>query len=329
LRAPGRALAATTWLLAGLALAGCGGQGDRPAPGLGGGPLEAGTLARVNDAQLTEEDLGRLVPPDFREGITGTEIREVLERWIRTELLYQKAREDRLQEDPQVAARLREMERELLADEMLQRELSARARVTAEEVQAYYDAHQQQYTQELHLAQIVLENRELAEEVLQQLRAGASFEVLAQQHSIDATASRGGDLGFLGKGAMNPTFEPYVFDMQEGEIIGPIPSSFGFHVVKLMGRRGALEPVFFDTARDEILHTLLLQKQQKAQAELLKELRERAQVRVAATWAGMSLALPDTSLGPRGGTPYPLQSLPEPGGGTAVVPDSEPGSPTP
>jgi peptidyl-prolyl cis-trans isomerase C len=316
-------------LAAGLAIAACGRKSEAPRPNAAGGRLEAGALAQVNDVQLTEEDLQRLVPPDFREGITGPEIRDVLERWIRTELLYQKARQDNLQEDPQVAARLREMERELLADELLQRELTSRARVTAEEVQAYYDAHQQEYTQELHLAQIVLETREVAETVLQQLRSGASFEVLAQQHSIDPTASRGGDLGFLGKGALNAAFEPYVFDMQEGEIIGPIPSSFGFHIVKLIARRGALEPVFFDAARDEILHALLLQKQQKAQAELLKELRADSQVRVAATWAGMSLALVDSAAAVRGETPYPVQSVGEPAGGVATEPDSDGGGHAP
>ena len=298
-----------------LALVGCGKKGGEKA----GGAPAAGVLAEVNDARVTDADLQRLVPPEFREGITGAEIRDILERWIRTELLFQKARQDGLDKDPQVAARLREMERDLLADEMLQHELGSRTRVSGAEVQAYYDAHRAEYTQELHLEQIVLNTREEAVDALQQLCGGASFEAVAQQRSIDASAAHGGDLGFVGKCAMNAEFEPHVFDLQVGEVMGPIASSFGFHVVKLVARRDALEPVPFDAARDEILHVLMLQKQQRAEAELLKSLRAAARVQVASTYAGMSLAADTTAAA--AATSYP----PVRSGGE----DSEPPAPAP
>jgi peptidyl-prolyl cis-trans isomerase C len=264
-----------------------------------GAPLPAGVLARVNDAQLTEEDLQRMIPAEFRDGITGAEIRDILDRWVRAELLYQKAKSENVANDPQVAARMHELEREMLADEMLQRELANRVQVSSDDLQAYYRAHQPEYTLEIWLKQILVDSREEAEEILQQLRNGASFEDLARQRSIDASSTRGGDLGYLGKGAMNPAFEPYVFGLQPGEYTTPIATTFGFHVLKVAGTRPSTDPIGFEAARDEIFHTLLLQKQQAAQGTLLDELRGKAQVDIASSYAGMAL-VPDAPANPAG-----------------------------
>jgi peptidyl-prolyl cis-trans isomerase C len=283
-------------MLAGLT-AGCSRGKDKETPGAGGGKGRtptAGVLAQVNDATLTEADLQRLIPPELREGITGGEVRDVLDRWVSTELLYQKARQDGLDRDAQVAARLHDMERDLLADEVLQRELAARVQVSGEELQAYYRQHLAMYTQEVQLKQILVGTRDEADDVLQLLRNGAQFEALARQRSTDASAAKGGDLGFLGKGAMNPAFEPVVFAMQPGELGGPIATTEGFHVVKVAAKRPADDPISFEAARDEIMHALLLERQQAAQGELLKELRGAASVSVASSYAGMSLA-PDAA----------------------------------
>ena len=284
------AAAAVALLFAGTIGCSRGKQAEKPAAGDGAGRAPAaGILAQVDDATLTETDLQRLVPPELREGITGAEIRDVLDRWVNTELLYQKARKDGLDRDPAVAARLHDMERDLLADELLQRELASRVQVGGEELQSYYRSHLAQYTQEVQLKQIVLGTREEAEDVLQLLRNGAQFEALARQRSTDESAARAGDLGFVGKGAMNPAFEAVVFALQPGEVGGPIPTTEGFHLVKVAAKRPASDPIPFEAARDEIMHTLLLQRQQAAQAELLKELQAASTVTIAATYAGMPL----------------------------------------
>lgn len=268
-----------------LLVAACSRDGGGSKPAALGGDV----VAQVGEAQLLAADLERLLPPEIRDGITGPEVRDVVDRWVRTEVLYQAALQKGIDKDATVASRLRDLQRELLADELLQRELATRVRLDNEEIHAYYRSHAPEYTQEVQIKHILLNTREEAEEILLQLNAGAVFETLAQQHSVDMTAARGGELGFLNKDAMNPAFRPYVFDMEIGEFVGPIVSSFGFHVVKVVARRDAREPVSFDAARDEIMHALLLEKQQAAQAELLAELGAKTGVRVAATYDGLSI----------------------------------------
>ena len=256
-------------------------------------------VAQVNAAELREPDVRGLIPADLRESVTGSEVREIIDQWVETELLYQQAQRAGLHREPEVAEALRQMQRQLLADEYLQRELHDRVRVTQEDIQAYYREHTREYTQELHLRHIVLGTAEEAEQVLAQLRAGAEFATLARRHSTDPSAAQGGDLGFLGKGAMNPAFEPVVFQMAPNEVKGPIASSFGFHLVQLVARRAAAEPTTLEVARDEILETLLLEKRQRAAQEILSELRSQATVHMARSYAGLSL---EAGAGASGGS---------------------------
>lgn len=62
----------------------------------------------------------------------------------------------------------------------------------------------------------------------------ADFSSLAREYSEDEfSAKNGGDLGYFGRGAMDPYFEEAVFSMQIGEISKPVKSSFGYHIIKL------------------------------------------------------------------------------------------------
>ncbi|MDQ3803992.1 MAG: peptidylprolyl isomerase, partial [Acidobacteriota bacterium] len=82
------------------------------------------------------------------------------------------------------------------------------------------------------------EARREAEEILKRARAGEDFEALAKQHSDEPGADqRGGDLGWFGRGQMVKEFEETAFAMKEGEVSDVIETQFGFHVVKLEGRR--------------------------------------------------------------------------------------------
>ncbi|MBK6973630.1 MAG: SurA N-terminal domain-containing protein [Sterolibacteriaceae bacterium] len=77
-----------------------------------------------------------------------------------------------------------------------------------------------------------------AESVLAEVRKTSQFGELAKKYSDDpGSAKNGGDLDFFGRGAMVKPFEDAVFAMKEGEVRGPVESSFGFHIIKLTGIR--------------------------------------------------------------------------------------------
>jgi len=76
-----------------------------------------------------------------------------------------------------------------------------------------------------------------AAELAGELREGADFAALAREHSDDpGSAARGGDLGWFNRGAMVGPFESAAFDATPGEIVGPIETEFGFHVIEVQQR---------------------------------------------------------------------------------------------
>jgi len=78
--------------------------------------------------------------------------------------------------------------------------------------------------------------RELAEKVLQQIKAGEDFADLARRYSDDdATAREGGALGYFPRGTMTQNFERAAFDLEPGEVSDIVRTSHGFHIIKATG----------------------------------------------------------------------------------------------
>lgn len=73
-----------------------------------------------------------------------------------------------------------------------------------------------------------------ANEILQEIRSGKDFAKLARDYSQDPiSAARGGDLGWFGKGMMVPPFEKAAFGAKIGEVVGPIRTDYGYHIIKV------------------------------------------------------------------------------------------------
>lgn len=81
--------------------------------------------------------------------------------------------------------------------------------------------------------------RAKAQHVLDSIRAGGDFADFARRYSEDpATASSGGDLGFVRRGEFFKEFEEAVFSLKEGDVSNVVESPLGFHIIQLVERRG-------------------------------------------------------------------------------------------
>ena len=78
---------------------------------------------------------------------------------------------------------------------------------------------------------ILVATKELAEEIQKKLDDGEEFVKMAEQYSECPSKKRGGDLGWFGKGAMVRPFEVAAFSAQEGDVVGPIKTEFGWHLI--------------------------------------------------------------------------------------------------
>ncbi len=77
----------------------------------------------------------------------------------------------------------------------------------------------------------------LAKELIARAKKGEDFAALARQYSVEpAAATSGGDLGWFGKGRMVKEFETAALSGKSGDIIGPVKTQFGIHIIKIEGR---------------------------------------------------------------------------------------------
>lgn len=92
-------------------------------------------------------------------------------------------------------------------------------------------------TTEIKASHILVKTEQEAQNLLQQIKNGASFEYLAQENSLCPSGKSGGDLGSFGKGMMVKPFEDAAFALNEiGEVSEPVKTQFGWHLIKLTGK---------------------------------------------------------------------------------------------
>lgn len=90
---------------------------------------------------------------------------------------------------------------------------------------------------EYRASHILVKDRSLAERLLKQLKSGGRFEALAKDFSTCPSRSKGGDLGWFGPGKMVKEFEAACSKLSPGRLSGVVKSQFGYHLIKLTGRK--------------------------------------------------------------------------------------------
>jgi peptidyl-prolyl cis-trans isomerase C len=146
---------------------------------------------------------------------------------------------DRLEQFGFTEASLREEVRTSLLVQKVQEEAVGSVEPTEEEVSDFYEENKAtQFTiPERRCIRHILfteDEEDEAQDVRDRLEEGGDFEELAQEYSQDpGSRERGGDLGCQPEGGFVPEFDDAAFGAQEGEIVGPIETDFGFHVIEV------------------------------------------------------------------------------------------------
>jgi peptidyl-prolyl cis-trans isomerase D len=119
-------------------------------------------------------------------------------------------------------------------------------------LRAYYQEHQQEYQQpeQIRARHILVDTEEQAAAARARIVGGEDFAKVAREVSKDA-AEGGGDLGWFGRGRMVPPFEQAAFDATIGEVVGPVKTQFGYHLIQVQEKRaGATSP--FEEVRQAV-----------------------------------------------------------------------------
>ena len=103
-------------------------------------------------------------------------------------------------------------------------------------------ANKERKVKKVQARHILVGNKELAEEIKKKIDDGEEFSKLAEEFSECPSKKRGGDLGWFGKGAMVRPFEVAAFSADEGEVVGPVKTEFGYHVIYVYEVQDDIDP---------------------------------------------------------------------------------------
>ena len=244
-------------------------------------------LAVINGKEITssEFDLRWSQIPEFaRKMYAGAEGRKrFLDELITRELLLQEAKRRGIDRERTLLERIERFKERSILDVLMREEVDARITVTQEEIKAYYDANRGSFTtpDELRASHVLVKTEAEAADFKKRLDQGEDFAALARKVSLDMTTKgKGGDLGVIKKGQTVPDFEKALLNLKVGETSGPVPTQFGYHLIKLTDRAPGL-PLSLEDAKDQVKEQVLVEKKRKRFDEVVASLRAKAKIRVA------------------------------------------------
>lgn len=194
---------------------------------------------------------------------------------------------------PEDAAAGRNLRRRAVDRLLADAELAEGGAVAGEAVVEFYAAHPERFERppRVRLRQILTEERQLAEDALAEIRAGADFGAVARRlagegGTDDAAGGDtsgngfvGGSLGELSREDLPPAFAEVILELEPGEVSGVVEAEYGFHLFQVTEKLPA-ETVPLEVAWDEIERELLQRRADRLLTELAEEAHRRYDVSV-------------------------------------------------
>ncbi len=268
-----------------------------------GMPLEA--LKRKSESQyfetrkkflemLIEEKIAREKIKELKIKVSQKEVDATIEKVKADNDLTQEGLVAALKEQGQSYDQYRKMlKKELERRRLVNYEVTSKIIIREEEIKEYYEAHKDEFGTKgkVHLAMIFLKQddpadreesralKEKAGEIIQKIKAGEDFGKLARQFSSGPGAKEGGDLGVFKISELNPEMAATIKDLSSGEVGAPIVGPNGIQIIKVVEKDKGGEKSF-DQVKNSIRSTLYREKVDQAYSAWIKDLREKAYIKI-------------------------------------------------
>ena len=236
-------------------------------------------LATVAGREITQEEFEAFlasVPKEQQPYTNNPKFREhCLEQLTSLHMFAQMGEDLKLDETEDFKKAYENAKRDILA-QMAMRETLKDVAVTEEELKAFYEQNQQfKKGETVNAKHILTDSEETCKEILASITNGEkTFEDAAKEFSTCPSKERGGDLGEFGKGQMVKEFEDAAFAAEIGQVVGPVQTQFGYHLIKVEKKNEATV-VAFEQIKENLRTNLLQQKQGLAYNKKVAELKEK------------------------------------------------------
>ena len=228
-------------------------------------------IAKVSNRAITvasfKSRINRL--PAYYQRIVKNNLKRYLDETIMEMLLYEDAVRRKLENNKEVKEVIEEARKKILVSKLVASEVDEKAKVSEKEIRKYYDEHKDEFkTPEMWRAShILVADESQAKSIADELSKGGDFAELAKKYSIDATASRGGDIGFFRTGQLVTEFEKACLKLNVGQTGDILHTQFGYHIIKLTDKRDQAAQDY-----DEAKRTIESELNRKKKAVLFDEM---------------------------------------------------------
>ena len=206
------------------------------------------------------------------------QVKQFVDQEIDGKLQIQAAYEKGFDKDPQIISRLDQEKDKLLLNQLFQKEVLSKAKVTDKDVEDFY----KKLGERIKVRHILVKTKKEADQIYQALKGGANFDSLAKEKSIDpGTKEKGGDLGFITWNALlglGP-FKEAAFKLKPNEISHPVKTIAGWHVIKLEERKKEEQKPFAEE-KDRLKMSLQMMRQQEAALTYVYDLMEKSDLQM-------------------------------------------------
>lgn len=249
------------------------------------GKKEGQVLAEVNGGSITSGDFNRELKnlPEYLRSMADTPQgrKEMLDTMVIRELILQQAAKDGIDKGADIEEKLQDLKKRIIVEAFLKKKVESESNVSDADLQKFYDQNKDKFKtgEQMKASHILVKSEKEAKEILAKIKAGGNFEEIAKKSSVDSSASKGGDLGWFGKGSMVPAFEKAASALKEGQTSDVVKSDFGFHIIKLTGKRAAgIRPLA--EVKDQIKGAIMPSKQQEIFQKIKDELKKSAKITI-------------------------------------------------
>ncbi len=152
--------------------------------------------------------------------------------------------------------------------------------ISEADIENFYNLNSARFItpEQVKASHILVDSETKAHEVLARLKNNEDFATTAMNVSEDkASAVAGGDLGYFSYTDMVKEFADAAFSLQEGELSAPVKTQFGYHIIKVTGKRAAGQRLLKDVA-PQIQQALIAQKQQDTLQIYISNLMKNAEI---------------------------------------------------
>ncbi len=238
----------------------------------------AAVVAKIGILEITDKDVDarlKQLPPQYKASYTSEAGRKMLvEQLVQEKLIYLRARNEKYDTNAEVLKQLEKTKHRLMVGQYIN-DLFEKIQVTEKEAKTYYDENKAMFVQkeQVKAKHILFKTQEEAVAARDRILKGESFEDVAKELSTGPSASKGGDLGWFEKEKMVPAFANSAFSLAIDAVSEPVKTQFGYHLIKVYGKKAAGTKSFADT-RAGIEEKLLVNKQKERVDEVIKKVKE-------------------------------------------------------